>query len=259
MKIEIITLPSAKNRQERMQKLFNEFNLSFTFKNGISQDECSFENIYGLWYINCKNRKFLINEPKILKYTNRVWMRFGEIAAYLAHYFLWKDFLNTEEPYLIICEDDAKPQSNLLKLEQLFLSNNDVCFLNLQAVTAHNQSKLPGYNVPYVNVISPELVEYINTPQLPLLCEGLAAYAINKNGAKILTDYVENNGYVGPNDCMLAHVVKENILKIHSPKNIEEYFLLDEQTYEQSYTHSGEFELLHNFNTTYINKPKSTI
>lgn len=240
MNIKIITLPHAKERQEKTKINFNLFDLSFNFVNGIELKDCSFyTDTDSKTYVKCKDQNFYINEAKIINYTNRNWIRFGEIGAYLAHYFVWKDFLNSSDEHIVVCEDDAEPKSNLSKLEKLF-QNTNVDFLNLQAVTAHYQAKMQFFVNPIVEYEEPGVVKYKN--YIPLLCEGLAAYAMNRKAAKILCNYIEEYGFVGPNDCLTAQIAIQNILPMYSPYDVENYFMLDRQTYQTSYTHTGEFK-----------------
>jgi len=252
MKIKIITLPHATERQEKTKINFDLFDLKFEFVNGIEFQDCIFYTEMGnsTSYVTCKDETFFINEEKIINYTNRKWIRFGEIGAYLAHYFIWKDFLNSSDDYVVICEDDAEPKSNLSGLKTLF-QNSNVDFLNLQAVTAHYQSKKQMFDSNIVEYEEPGVVKYKH--HIPLLCEGLAAYAINRKAAKILCEYIEIHGFVGPNDCLTAQLAMQNILSMYSPYDVDNYFMLDKQTYHTSYTHSGEFKPYMKMNSITLN------
>lgn len=243
MIVQVITLPEAIERQQKIKTNFNKYNINFVFKNGIVNNQCFFEEECGLHYIFCDDVKLKINEDLLLQNTNRNWIRFGEIAAYIAHYKLWKEFLNSNEETALICEDDANPQSDLN-----FLLNFDyskINFLNLQNVTAHNQAKINLYREPFVKV-SDNLVEY--KKQLPILCEGLAAYLITKTGANKLCSFIEENGYVGPNDCMITKLCEAGVMPIHAPLDVEKCFGLDQETYQTSYTHTGNFKVFKQFN-----------
>lgn len=243
MNVQVITLPEAIERQSKIKNNFNNHNIKFDFKSGIKLNECVFVEENAKHFVLFGDIKMEINENLLLKNTNRNWIRFGEIAAYIAHYKLWKEFLNSNNETVIICEDDASPQSDLLFLNSFDYSNID--FLNLQNVTAHNQPKISLYREPFVKV-SNKLVEY--KTQLPILCEGLAAYLITKSGANKLCSYIESNGYVGPNDCMITKLCQNGILNIHAPLEVEKCFGLDAETYETSYTHSGTFKIFKQFN-----------
>jgi GR25 family glycosyltransferase involved in LPS biosynthesis len=244
MKIQVITLPNATERHERIKKSFGDQNLIFEFKNGVDINSCTFKEIDGKHHVKYKDYTILINEEKTIQNINRTWIRFGEIAAYIAHYDLWKKFLNSQEDKIIICEDDAFPNSNMK-----FLNNfnyDEIKFINLQTVTAHNQRKDLLYREPFVKLFNENLVLYKNN--IPLLCEGLAAYLLTKDGAKVLCDFIETNGFVGPNDCLIAKLGQLGKLPIHSPVALNKCFSLDLNTYEHSYTHSGAFEVYRKFN-----------
>jgi GR25 family glycosyltransferase involved in LPS biosynthesis len=238
MNCKVITLPSATERQKRITENFNQFDLPFEFVNGVTRDECEFVQENDKHYIVCRGFKMLFNEEVHLQRIQRRWINFGEIAAYLAHYFVWKDFLKSEDEHIIICEDDAHLNS---KIDVYSLFTPNVHFLNLQAVTAHNVDKKQWHRQPIVSINLP-LVKYTNKVSMPTMCEGLAGYALSKQGASTLCEYVETHGYIGPNDWLMSELAIEEILEIYSPYHVDMYFTLDQQTYGYSFTHSGEFK-----------------
>ena len=85
---------------------------------------------------------------------------------------------------------------------------------------------------------------------ISLLCEGLTAYMLTKTGSKILCEYIEKNGFVGPNDCLITKLAEQNILPVYSPVQLEKCFGLDAETNQISYTHSGTFRDYKKFNKT---------
>lgn len=246
MKTKVITLPKAKERQKRIKASFDANSIPFNFVDGIEFKDCQFHKINGKHYIENKKRLFEINEDKFLLNTNRSWMRFGEIAAYIAHYNIWKEFNNSDSEKILICEDDAYPQSDMTFLDKIDLSN--VGFINLQTVTAHNQEKQSLYREPFISFENNGLVKY--KMYISVLCEGLAAYMLTKTGSKILCEYIEENGFVGPNDCLIAKLAEQNILPVYSPVHLEKCFGLDAETNQVSYTHSGTFRDYKQFNKT---------
>lgn len=245
MNIQIITLPSAHERHEKIKESFGNQNLTFEFKNGVNINDCEFIKNDNKFYIKYNDVKLLINEDKTIHNINRNWIRFGEIAAYIAHYILWKEFLNSNEDQIIICEDDAFPQSDMCFLNSFDYTG--IQFVNLQTVTAHNQDKQLLYKEPFVKQFNKDLVLYQNN--LPILCEGLAAYLVTKRGAQTLCDYIEQNGFVGPNDCLITKLGESGHMPIHSPIHLNKCFGLDADTYQYSYTHSGSFKVHKKFNS----------
>lgn len=246
MNVKVITLPEAKERQKRITTSFKNNSIPFQFRDGIELKDCQFHEINGKHYVENKRRLFEINEDKFISNTNRTWMRFGEIAAYIAHYNVWKEFNNSNDESILICEDDAWPQSDMTFLNEIDLS--EIGFINLQTVTAHNQDKQPLYRNPFVSFENNGLVKY--KMYISVLCEGLAAYMLTKSGSKILCEYIEENGFVGPNDCLIAKLAEQNILPVYSPVHLEKCFGLDAETNNVSYTHSGTFKDFKNFNKT---------
>jgi GR25 family glycosyltransferase involved in LPS biosynthesis len=248
MKIKVITLPTAEQRQKRIKESFAANSLEFEFAKGINFGDCIFSYENENYYVIYGGCTFLINEELFVKNTNRHWMRFGEIAAYLAHYFVWKDFKASDEDKIIICEDDANPQSNMSFLNDI--DYTDIEFVNLQTVTAHNQQKQQMYREPFVSFTNNGLVKYEN--YFPVLCEGLAAYMLTKKGAETLCSFIEKYGFVGPNDCLIAKLGEQKLMPIHSPVELDKCFGLDPETNQYSYTHSGTFKDYKTFNNTVL-------
>jgi len=246
MKTKVITLPKAKERQKRIKTSFDANSILFDFVDGVEFKDCQFHEINGKHYVENKKNLFEINEDLFVFNTNRSWMRFGEIGAYIAHYNLWKEFNYSNNETILICEDDAYPQSDMTFLNKIDLSN--VGFINLQTVTAHNQDKQPLYKEPFVSFENNGLVKY--KMGISLLCEGLTAYMLTKTGSKILCEYIEKNGFVGPNDCLITKLAEQNILPVYSPVQLEKCFGLDAETNQISYTHSGTFRDYKKFNKT---------
>lgn len=234
MKIKIITLPYAKERQEKIKYNFGIKNISYELADGIDPNHIKFNKTLQSYIFDGKN--FLINKKNLLKYTNRLWIRFGEIAALMAHYRLWKALQSdpNDDVYLI-CEDDCLP-SNAFKIDLLSkFDYSKIDFLYLQAITAHHQNK---------QALIDSLPYFLDSKNLKLIdrfknyiCEGLAAYCITKQGAKKLCDYIEINGYDGPVDNIITRL--EN-LDCVCPENLNDFFYLDD-TAAHSYTHSGDF------------------
>jgi GR25 family glycosyltransferase involved in LPS biosynthesis len=239
MKTKVITLNDAKDRQENIKKYFKKKEINFDFVSGVIADEIVFYNSKDPYFVfNKKNIK--LNEKNLLKYTSRLWFRFGEVAALMAHYKIWKELLedNTEFMYLI-CEDDCMP-SKTFNISSLDTFNYDeIDLLYLQAITAHHEDKkmlvdeLPYFNNNFNLKLINNYKNYI--------CEGMVAYCITKKGAKKLCDYIETNGYDGPVDNL---IVRLEGFECVCPANLSDYFYLD-NTSTYSYTHDGNF--IHNY------------
>jgi GR25 family glycosyltransferase involved in LPS biosynthesis len=231
---KIITLPSATDRQNRIKKAFEEKSIKFDFVDGVMVNDIKFSRNKCGFIFN--DTFYPINKNQLLQYTNRLWVRFGEIANLFAHYKLYKQLLNdnTANEYLI-CEDDCKPSLNFTidRIKNFDYSKLDVLYL--QSITAHYQNKQPLINslsfyekYPKVKIIN----QFVS-----IICEGTASYIITKSGAKKFCDYIDNNGYDGPVDNVLARI--PNMI-LSCPPDIENYFFL-EDTAKFSYTHQGNF------------------
>jgi GR25 family glycosyltransferase involved in LPS biosynthesis len=209
---------------------------------GVSPNDIVFYQDNIPYYI-FDNLSFFINKTNMIKYTNRTWVRFGEIAALMAHYRLWKE-ISTEsnEIVYLICEDDCLP-SDTFKMENLkTFDYTKIDFLYLQAITAHYQSKKDVLNkLDYTEW--DQNLKHINKFK-NYMCEGLAAYCITKTGAQKLCEYIEKNGYDGPVDNIIVRL--ENFECV-CPTKLEDYFNLDD-TSKYSYTHTGTFNKIYNLN-----------
>ena len=119
--------------------------------------------------------------------------RRGVIGCALSHYNLWNQLLNdSDNEYYIIMEDDFTLCKNFKQQFEMLETNNefskrDVLFLGYHMFEKNRQTHFQVYNIES-NSVDVE----------PLDCKlyigGYFAYSINKNGAKILIDYIEKNG-----------------------------------------------------------------
>ena len=119
--------------------------------------------------------------------------RRGVIGCALSHYNLWNQLLNdSDNEYYIIMEDDFTLCKNFKQQFEILETNNefskrDVLFLGYHMFEKNRQTHFQLYNIES-NSVDVE----------PLDCKlyigGYFAYSINKNGAKILIDYIEKNG-----------------------------------------------------------------
>jgi GR25 family glycosyltransferase involved in LPS biosynthesis len=234
MKIKVISLATAVERQQKIKQNFDAKNMAYELVEGVSINDIKFDKSNCTY--NFDNTNFLINKDNLLKYTNRLWVRFGEMAALMAHYRLWKALQDDldEEVYLI-CEDDCLPAEGF-KIDLLTqFDYSKIDFLYLQAITAHHQNKQNLIDsLPFVsNDSNLKLIDRFKN----YVCEGLAAYCITKKGAKKLCEYIECNGYDGPVDNIITRLKNFDCM---CPSNLNDYFYLDD-TASYSYTHSGDF------------------
>lgn len=239
MKTKIISLPSATDRQKTISQTFANKNIKFDFSTGVNSNDIKFDKNKCGFIFN--NTFFHFNFSQLIKYTNRNWIRIGEIGCLLSHYKIYNELINDDknQAYLI-CEDDCKPSINF-KVENLDkFDYSKIDLLYLQSITAHFQNKqiivdtLPNFN-------SYPKVKHINQ-NIPIICEGTTSYIITKTGAKKFCDYINLNGYDGPIDNLFTRIPN---LILTCPEDIKNYFTLEETSKESS-IHSGKF--LYNYN-----------
>lgn len=234
MKTRVITLPEAFDRQKKIDKLFNSKNIDFQYRIGIEPKDMEITSNPGFI---CKNKTYFINKKNLIKYTNRVWIRFGEIAALMAHKSIWEELIKDEnENVYLICEDDCRFSDSFTMeyLNQFDATKYDLLYL--QAVTAHYQNKNNLLQL-YKNADWDNRLKVIDKHK-EIMFEGFAGYCISKEGAKKLIQYIESNGYDGPIDNLVCHV--DDFICV-CPTNINDYVCLDEDS-KYSFTHSGDFK-----------------
>ena len=140
MKTIVISLPAAKERQDKIKTNFLNKNINYEISDGISPKDIVFLKDLSGFYFN--NIFFKINDKNLIKYTNRNWFRFGEIANVFAHYKVCKSLLNDKNnSHLLICEDDCIPSVNFNFNHFNKFNFNETGFVYLQATTAHYQDK----------------------------------------------------------------------------------------------------------------------
>jgi len=119
--------------------------------------------------------------------------RKGIIGCALSHYNLWKKLINdTKNDYYLILEDDCVFNPYFIKAINLFKENGDflskdILFLGYSMYEKNRQDFYNIYNNETTNI-------QISQLNKNLYIGGTFTYSINKNGARILLDYIEKNG-----------------------------------------------------------------
>jgi len=132
-------------------------------------------------------------ELKELFQGNDFGSRKGVIGCALSHYNLWKQLVNdnTNNCYLIMEDDLVLCSEFKNRLEVLIASNvfniRDTVFLGYSMFSNNRKQYFNIYNNLTNNTIVVPLDKH-------LYIGGYFAYTINKNGAKKMINYIENNG-----------------------------------------------------------------
>lgn len=227
----IITLPSATERHNDIISVFQKQKIPFEFEKGVSENEIEFHS--NPPHFLFESTKIPLKISNILACTNRSWVRFGEMAALMAHYRLWKKLIQSDENVYLICEDDCRPAKTFNIQALTKFDYNKIDLLYLQAITAHYQPKQSLVN-SLPNAAFDDRLKAITTLK-PLICEGLAAYCISKTGAKKLCEHIEAHGYDGPVDNIITRLQH---FECYCPSDIINYFDLA-KTSNYSYTHTS--------------------
>jgi GR25 family glycosyltransferase involved in LPS biosynthesis len=130
---------------------------------------------------------------KYLFYNNDFCSRKGFIGCALSHLNLWNNLLNdTESEYYIIMEDDFTLSPEFKKHFETLKTNNEFLKRDILFLGYHMFEKNRKINYKMYNDNS-EVIE-IKPLNRDLYIGGTFAYSINKNGAKNLIDYINENG-----------------------------------------------------------------
>jgi GR25 family glycosyltransferase involved in LPS biosynthesis len=175
--IKVINLKRRPDRKDAMNALFKSIDFTeYEFIQAVDGKEI-----------------IVTNEIKTLFNGNDFGNRSGVIGCAMSHYTLWKSLLEDKKTdYYVIFEDDVRLSSNFknvykkLQIENIFSMANYL-FLGYH-MYKHNRELTADAYVKESNSIT------IDDMQNSLNIGAGFAYSINKNGARILLEYIANNG-----------------------------------------------------------------
>jgi GR25 family glycosyltransferase involved in LPS biosynthesis len=175
--IKIVNLERRKDRKDNMTDLLKNLNI----------ENEQYEFITAVDGNSLKPTQELYNLFK----GNDFGSRKGVIGCALSHYQLWKQLLNDKNhSFYLIMEDDIEFCDDFKnKMENLMPNfvSNEILYLGYHMFKKNRDKVRNIYDISreITNVISLDKTLYIG---------GTFSYSINKKGAKILIDYIENNG-----------------------------------------------------------------
>lgn len=159
--------------------------------------------------IDAVNGKTLTMTPLLLTLFkgNDFGFRRGVIGCALSHYYLWKQLLDSTDPYYVVMEDDATLCHNFnKKLSKIIKQSGfDILFVGYHMTTANKESH-PEYTEETEDIKIEELKK-------ELYIGGTYCYIITRNGASALIDYIDFNGIKHGIDYLMAKV--QNMIKVH--------------------------------------------
>jgi GR25 family glycosyltransferase involved in LPS biosynthesis len=173
--IKIINLKKRIDRKENIIKILNnELIYNYNFIEAIDGNELN-----------------PTIDLKLLFLNNDFGNRKGVIGCALSHYYLWQQLINdTDNNYYIIMEDDFTLSNNFKKKFESLIneySQKDIIFLGYHMFSKNRFFFKDIYENDNENI-------QISLLNKNLYIGGTHCYSINKNGAKILLDYINNNG-----------------------------------------------------------------
>lgn len=169
--IWVINLDKSTDRIDKIKKNFSSLGLSFN----------RFSAIYG------KNlSKNSINEVST-KICHTFLCNYSMLGCALSHITLWKQLLNSNEEYYLICEDDIvfdKKTIEIINKLEPFIKKFDIDFINLNCVNYGGCS--------FIKTIF-TIDEYeFGKPIFPL---GFTSYILTKKGAEKLINITKKINY----------------------------------------------------------------
>ena len=175
--IKVVNLKRRPDRKEAMKNLFKSIQFEeYQFVDAVDGKELE-----------------MTNDLSDLFKGNDFGNRSGFIGCALSHYNLWKELLNNPlSEYYVIFEDDISLSSNFKGVYEILKSNNlfnnfDCLFLGYHMFQVNREATKDIY------VKESDKLE-ISEMRNDLNIGACFAYSINKNGARILIDYIEKNG-----------------------------------------------------------------
>ena len=195
--IKIINLERRSDRKkDTMKKLVHA---------GVSSDDYEF--------IKAVDGSLLEPTSKLkhLFRNNDFGSRRGVIGCALSHYNLWKRLVNdSQHEYYVIMEDDFILCSNFKKQLETLKINNEFATREVLFLGYHMFEKNRNYDV--YNLVSDEVA--VTELNKDIYIGGYFAYSINKNGAKKLLEYIDQNGINHGID-YLNKILDNDILESH--------------------------------------------
>ena len=155
-----------------------------------------------------------IEETKIIPRWNFKGLRKGVLGCFFSHYYLWKECIENNEPYLILEHDGyfiRKLPDNVLDTftDVLKLDNLDP-FSKTYNLDIENEKNNNNKVIEYMN-LSLKNQSYNNTG---MYLKGAYSYIIKPQAAKKVIDWININGFL-PTDVQLGKAIVD--LKVCTP------------------------------------------
>jgi GR25 family glycosyltransferase involved in LPS biosynthesis len=174
--MKVVNLKRRSDRKETMTALFKDIEFTdYEFVEAVDGKELQ-----------------ATTQLKTLFEGNDFGSNVGFIGCALSHYNLWKALLASNHDYYVIFEDDVtlvpkfKEKFETLKKNDAF-KKCDYLLLGYSMFSTNREVTKDVY-------VKESSVLDIKPLQLDLYVGGTFAYAINRNGAQILVDYIAKNG-----------------------------------------------------------------
>jgi GR25 family glycosyltransferase involved in LPS biosynthesis len=191
--IKVINLERREDRKDKIISILNE--------NNFKEEE------YEIIKAVDGNELKETDEDLLLFVGNDFNNRKGFIGCALSHYKLWQKLVNdNEHSYYIILEDDFIPSKNMKnKINDIMddMRSKELIFFGYHMLDKYRNNIKHIYNIECDNT----KIDKLNTTAY---IGGTHGYSINKNGAKLLLKYVDNNGIKHGIDFIIGKVNGEH-------------------------------------------------
>lgn len=201
MQVQVISRIESPRRRNIENNLKNK-NISFNFfdavdKTNLLKEEKVFKYKDYKLELNTK-----INSPD--SFSNRKWLKIGEVGCFFSHYILWNNLLNSDDDAYFILEDDADPQftgEDIIKfLNTESLDNVDMILCQSVSPNFPNGKRLFKNLTDKITIKMSDIFDWETT-------EGTTGYIITKSGAKKILEIVNEYQFFNPVDNFIGRCI----------------------------------------------------
>lgn len=199
--IYFITLINNMDRFKNVEKIKNDIIPRANIFNAIDANNLSEEQLNHYIKLGYVSEEY-INRIKLER------KNIGVVGCTLSHILLWKQLLDSDNDYYIICEDDVDiPHDFINEMNKVFEEiSNDVDFITFYKHPHFEKKQLvyekwlirKGFNLGKKYLFK-------TVPMYGAVC-----YFITKNGVRKIFDYLKESKIVTENDTILYHMILFN-------------------------------------------------
>jgi GR25 family glycosyltransferase involved in LPS biosynthesis len=214
--IKVISRISS-NRREMIEKKLKDKNIPFSFFDAADKSNIRRED--KIFNYNNLILELNTNMPFPDAFSNRKWMKIGEVGCFFSHYALWVELVNSGKDAYFILEDDADPMFKGEDVKKLLNENslNGVDLILCQSISPNfpRGKKL-------FNNLSEKLDLRLQTKTFDWeTTEGTTGYIVTSSGAKKLIKLVETYQMFNPIDNFIGRCITTGLDTFLCPRYLQ--------------------------------------